>query len=264
LKAKKSFGQHFLKDETIATKIVEALVCEKAFHSIIEVGPGQGVLTKYLLEKSDYNFTAIEADIDMVTILHQNYPALEGKIIHQDFLKVSLSDVTNNQETALIGNFPYNISTQIVFKVLQFKYMIPVMVGMFQKEVAERICAKPGSKTYGILSVLCQAFFHTQYLFTVKAGSFNPPPKVLSAVIRLAKKEDTEMENFDEDLFFHLVKISFGQRRKMLRNTLKNIFPEYVLEEEFFKQRPEQLGFSDFIHLCHRKEKIKNEKGTDH
>lgn len=250
MKAKKSFGQHFLKEESIASKIADSLTQLDAYHRILEVGPGMGVLTKYLLEKATHQLKVVEADADMVSYLQEHYPALQKDIIALDFLKLDMSRVFEGEAFALIGNYPYNISSQILFKALDNKTLIPEIVGMFQKEVAERVCAEPGSKIYGVLSVLIQAYYHTEYLFTVKPGSFNPPPKVYSAVIRLERKENFLSLGCDERLFRTLVKSAFNMRRKMLRNSMKPFLPKEVMaENEFFRQRPEQLSLQDFIFL---------------
>lgn len=244
MKPKKSYGQHFLRVESISEKIADSLLSN--VKEVAEIGPGQGMLTKYLLEK-DYKLIAIEADKDMVGYLANHYPRL--KVVSEDFLKVKLEEYFNN-EFAVIGNFPYNISSQIVFKIIEYKEQIPEMVGMFQKEMAERIVAPPGSKTYGVISVLTQAYYEGEYLFTVNREAFNPPPKVTSAVIRLTRKKNLDL-GCDEKLFRRIVKTSFQQRRKMLRNTLKPFTQnKELLQDEFFQQRPERLSVVDFVRIA--------------
>jgi 16S rRNA (adenine1518-N6/adenine1519-N6)-dimethyltransferase len=253
VKAKKSFGQHFLTSEHISERIADSLVLTDTYNDVLEVGPGQGMLTKYLLDKP-YHLKVVEADKDMVAHLEHHYPQLADDIIFEDFLKVRLEEVMG-QNFAVIGNFPYNISSQIVFKILACRDFVPEMVGMFQKEMAERIVAPPGSKTYGVISVLTQAFYDGKYLFTVNPGSFNPPPKVKSAVIRLTRKENYQDLGCDHKKFKQIVKLTFGQRRKMLRNTLKSMIKEKGMDIEndpIFKERPEQLSVQDFIDLTNK------------
>ena len=247
VKAKKHLGQHFLKDESIAKDIADTLNLE-GYDDVLEIGPGMGVLTKYLLDKP-VNTYVIEIDTESVTYLDENYPKLKDRIISKDFLRYDINETFEGKQFAIIGNFPYNISTQIIFKVLENKNNIPELIGMFQKEVAERICEKKGSKKYGILSVLTQAYFDTQYLFSVPASVFTPPPKVISAVIRLVRKEQIDI-NYNEKLFFKVVKLSFQQRRKTLRNSLKSFNLSDILREDaIFDLRPEQLSVRDFIYI---------------
>lgn len=247
--AKKSYGQHFLKNDSIAERIAESLQQAERTGQVLEVGPGQGMLTKHLLANSTYTTYAVEADRDMVEYLQQHYPALSEHLIYQDFLAFDPRTVFGEREFSLIGNFPYNISSQILFKMLDYRTLIPEMVGMFQKEVADRVVAVPGSRVYGITSVLLQPFYKTEYLFKVEPGSFNPPPKVMSAVIRLTRHDNIEL-GCDEGKFRTLVKTAFGQRRKMLRNTLKPFFSgERLMEDPFFEQRPEQLGWEVYVRL---------------
>ncbi|GAB4497076.1 MAG: 16S rRNA (adenine(1518)-N(6)/adenine(1519)-N(6)) -dimethyltransferase RsmA [Saprospiraceae bacterium] len=249
MNAKKSYGQHFLKHDSIAARIADSLQQAGRTGRVLEVGPGMGMLTKHLLAHADYATWAVEADRDMVDFLQKNYPALSEHLISRDFLDVDLKEIFGGNEFCLIGNFPYNISTQILFKMLDYRAQIPEMVGMFQKEVADRVVSKPGTKVYGITSVLMQAFYRTEYLFTVERGSFNPPPKVLSAVIRLTRKENFEL-GCDEILFRKIVKTAFNQRRKMLRNTLKPFFPqEKLMTDPFFEKRPETLGWEEYVRL---------------
>lgn len=253
VKAKKHLGQHFLNDESIAQKIAETLTL-KNYNAILEIGPGMGVLTKYLLEK-DVVTHVIEIDSESVEYLKANYLNLANRIIEKDFLKFDLNLIFKGQPFAIIGNFPYNISTQIVFKVLEMRNQIPEFSGMFQKEVAERICSKEGSKVYGILSVLTQAFYNAEYLFTVPPNVFNPPPKVDSGVLRLTRKENHSLP-CDPELFFKVVKAAFQQRRKTIRNSLK-IFnlSDILREDSIFDKRPEQLNVQQFLELTTRIEK---------
>jgi len=254
VQAKKSFGQHFLKDKNIARKIVESLQAVPV-SAVLEIGPGMGVLTVFLLERDLPGLHVIEIDHESVAYLHQNFPQLHGKIIEADFLKYDLSGFPG-EKIAIIGNFPYNISSQIFFRVLEFRDKIPEVVGMVQKEVAERIAAPPGSKTYGILSVLLQAYYSIEYLFTVNENVFAPPPKVKSAVIRLARN-NTESLGCDEILFKKVVKAAFNQRRKVLRNSLKEFGVE--LSEDWGTIRPEQLSVAQFVALTLEIEKqLKN------
>ena len=250
VKAKKHLGQHFLTDESIAEKIADSISLD-SYSKVLEIGPGMGVLTKYLLEKPKETFV-IEIDTESVEYLGKNYPKLEGKIISKDFLKYNLNEVFNGEQFAIIGNFPYNISTQIVFKTLEMRNQIPEFAGMFQKEVAQRICEKKGSKVYGILSVLTQAFYEAEYLFTVPPDVFDPPPKVDSGVLRLRRKEDFSLP-CDEKVFFRVVKTAFQQRRKTLRNSLKTFdFSDSLKEDSIFDLRPEQLSVEQFIELTQK------------
>jgi 16S rRNA (adenine1518-N6/adenine1519-N6)-dimethyltransferase len=241
---KKSLGQHFLKDEHVCQKIVTAL-SENPFAKLLEVGPGGGALTKYLLAIKGIDLKAVELDEEKVQYLLNTYPALQGKIIHKSFLDI---ERPFEGSFTIVGNFPYNISTQILFRVLEWKDSVECMVGMFQKEVAQRIAAKEGSKVYGVTSVLVQAYYDVQYLFEVKEGSFQPPPKVKSAVIRMLPKKDITKMRSDKD-FFLLVKTAFNQRRKTLRNALKGLFEQKVLENEIFNKRAEQLTVANFGEL---------------
>ncbi len=246
---KKYLGQHFLKDENIAKKIVSSLNGNKNYKAVVEIGPGTGVLTKYLLSDKSFETFVVEIDRESIVFLKKKFPELEKNIIEGDFLKTDLSLLTPHP-FAIIGNFPYNISSQILFKVLEYKDQIPEVVGMFQKEVAERIAAPPGNKTYGILSVLTQAFYKIEYLFTVNETVFIPPPKVKSAVIRLTRNKVQQLD-CDEELFFKVVKAGFNQRRKTLRNALKSN-PKIQLqnfESELLSKRAEQLSVNDFVEL---------------
>jgi len=241
---KKSLGQHFLTNEAICKQIVTALQ-EDSIHQVLEVGPGAGALTKHLLKLPIQHFKAVELDREKVAYLKLNYPSIADMIIEGSILDIP---IPFQDQFTLVGNFPYNISTQIVFRVLEWKEQIPVMIGMFQKEVAERIVSKPHTKVYGILSVLVQAFYEVEYLFDVPPESFNPPPKVMSGVIRLKRKAEPVAVR-SEKAFFTLVKAAFGQRRKMLRNPMKPFFDAAVLQEEIFTKRAEQLTVEEFAAL---------------
>ena len=246
VKAKKHLGQHFLKDLNIAQKIADTLSL-KNYNKVVEIGAGMGVLTQFLLKKN-IDVHVIEIDKESVTYLEANFPALKGKIIADDFLKYNIADYIG-EPFAIIGNFPYNISTQIVFKLLELREYIPEFSGMFQKEVAERICEPEGTKTYGILSVLVQAFYETQYLFTVSENVFNPPPQVKCGVIRLLRKNNFHLD-CDENLFFIIVKTAFNQRRKTLRNSLKSLLNNDDLKQDpIFDKRPEQLPWQSFVSI---------------
>jgi 16S rRNA (adenine1518-N6/adenine1519-N6)-dimethyltransferase len=241
---KKSMGQHFLKDENICLKIISSLQ-EHPFTQLLEVGPGGGALTKYLIQLKDIDFKAVELDDEKVAYLLKTYPSLKGKIIHQSFLEI---EKPFTGPFTVIGNFPYNISTQILFRILEWKDEVECMIGMFQKEVAQRAAAKEGNKVYGVLSVLVQAFFEVEYLFDVNEQCFTPPPKVKSGVIRLLpKKQPVIMKN--EKALFLLVKTAFNQRRKTLRNAVKGLFEPGILEEELFSKRAEQLTVQQFADL---------------
>ena len=243
--AKKHLGQHFLTDEGIAKKIGESLVHSDQYNNILEVGPGMGVMTKYICKKYPaHDFRLIELDKDSVAYLGVQFPLL--KMYNDDFLKLDFNKIFK-QEFAVIGNYPYNISSQIIFKVIDNRELIPEMSGMFQKEVAERICGQPGTKSYGVISVLTQAFFDCEYLFTVSEHVFNPTPKVKSGVIRLVRKKNPISCNHQE--FKHIVKTAFNQRRKMLRKSLKSLFEKEKLTQEIFTKRPEQLSVDDFVSL---------------
>lgn len=248
MRAKKSYGQHFLTNEYIAEKIADSLIMKTGCKTIVEVGPGKGMLTKYLMQK-EAALWVVEADRDMVDYLETHFPNLAAQIIFKDFLKVKIAEKFGDTSFALIGNYPYNISSQIVFKMLEHREQIPEMVGMFQREMAERIIASSGSKTYGVISVLTQAYYEGKYLFTVKSGNFNPPPKVQSAVIRLTRKKNQEL-GCSHKMFRRVVKQAFSQRRKMLRNTMKMFVKDTsLMKDAFFQQRPERLEIEDFVWL---------------
>lgn len=248
MRPKKSYGQHFLKEPRVAQRIAESLsLAGTAYNTVVEVGPGKGMLTQYLLE-GDFQLYMVEADRDMVDHLLNWKPELKDQLIPNDFMKWQPGDLTD-EPFALIGNFPYNISSQIVIKVLENKAQIPEMVGMFQREVGERICALHGSKTFGVLSVLTQAYYDAKLLFRLGKGHFNPPPKVDSAVIRLTRK--AEEPDCSEIWLRRVVKSSFQQRRKMMRNTLKGFVKDQDwLKDPIFSRRPEQLSVSEFINLA--------------
>jgi len=255
VKAKKFLGQHFLEDESIAQKIADALTLN-GYDQVLEIGPGMGVLTKYLLEKPITTYV-IEIDTESVDYLKNNYLHLAPRILEKDFLKYDLKETFGDQSFAISGNFPYNISTQIVFKTLEMREQIPEFSGMFQKEVAKRICSKEGSKVYGILSVLTQVFYDAEYLFTVPPNVFNPPPKVDSGVLRLIRKDNYSLP-CDEVLFFKVVKQAFQQRRKTIRNSLKTFnLSDNLKANSIFDQRPEQLSVDQFITLT---QLIENDK----
>lgn len=250
VKAKKHLGQHFLKDESVAKNIADTLNLV-GYENVLEIGPGMGVLTKYLLEKPVTTYV-VEIDTESVDYLNENYPKLKDKIIAKDFLKYNINEIFEGKQFAIIGNFPYNISTQIVFRTLEYRSQIPEFSGMFQKEVAGRICSKKGSKVYGILSVLAQAFYDAEYLFTVDENVFNPPPKVKSGVLRLRRKENYELP-CSEKLLFTVVKTAFQQRRKTMRNSLKTLnLPDNLREDTIFDLRPEQLSVEQFIELTQK------------
>jgi 16S rRNA (adenine1518-N6/adenine1519-N6)-dimethyltransferase len=247
IRPKKHLGQHFLKDDNIARKIVASL--QSSVLPILEVGPGMGVLTKHLLELEERTCYFIDTDLESIDYLNQNYPGNKDKFIHGDFLKLNPSKLFPDQ-FSIIGNFPYNISSQILFRVLENRQQVQEVVGMIQKEVAERLAAGPGSKTYGILSVLLQAYYRIEYLFTVNETVFYPPPKVKSAVIRLTRN-DRERLDCDETLFFKVVKTAFNQRRKTLRNSLKTFYIDYERGNllHLAGKRAEELSVEDFVQL---------------
>ncbi|WP_439182054.1 16S rRNA (adenine(1518)-N(6)/adenine(1519)-N(6))-dimethyltransferase RsmA [Carboxylicivirga taeanensis] len=247
VRAKKHLGQHFLTDLDIAQRIVESL--SLTHNKVMEIGPGTGVLTQYLVQRPNIDLNLIELDKESVDYLTAHYPELNGRIFFRDFLKMDLTEVFT-EPFSLIGNFPYNISGPIFFKVFEHRNQIPEVVGMLQKEVAERLAAGPGTKVYGVLSVLLQAFYKVDYLFTVGSHVFNPPPKVQSGVIRLTRN-DVEALPCDETLFVQVVKAIFNQRRKAIRNSLKAIpfNREAIADHEFLTRRPEQMSVNDFIEL---------------
>ena len=259
VKPKKFLGQHFLKDLKVAQAIADTVdACPTL--PILEVGPGMGVLTQFLLPKGR-ELKVVEVDFESVAYLREAYPALEEGIIVDDFLKMHLDRLFGGHPFVLTGNYPYNISSQIFFKMLDNKELIPCCTGMIQKEVAERIAAAPGSKTYGILSVLIQAWYDVEYLFTVSEHVFNPPPKVKSAVIRMMRNDTREL-GCNEQLFKQVVKTTFNQRRKTLRNSIKPLLGKDcpLTEDALFNRRPEQLSVQEFVDLTNRVEKVLNMK----
>ena len=252
VRAKKHLGQHFLKDLSIARSITDALSGE-GYSNIVEVGPGMGVLTQYLLTK-DFITHVIELDRESVSYLQAEYPQLSQRIYSTDFLKLNLETITD-QSFALIGNFPYNISSQILFKALDYKDKIPEIVGMFQKEVGERVASGPGNKKYGIISVLLQAYYNIEYLFTVDEHVFDPPPKVKSGVIRLRRNDEKKLE-CNEKFFKQVVKQAFSQRRKTLRNALKPLIGKSGFNDAILELRAERLSVKDFVYLTNQLERI--------
>lgn len=244
VRAKKNLGQHFLNDKNIAKRIVDSLQAD-GISKVLEIGPGMGVLTQFLMQNTNYETSVVEIDRESVEYLEKHYPELKERIISADFLRLRLDNYFQ-EPFAIIGNFPYNISSQIFFKVLDYRNQIPEVVGMLQKEVAERLAAGPGSKTYGILSVLLQAYYQIEYLFTVHENVFTPPPKVKSGVIRLTRNERTHLD-CDEKLFTSIIKMAFNQRRKTMRNSLKSMIKSDELKANpIFDKRPEQLSVAEF------------------
>ena len=262
VKPKKFLGQHFLKDLQVAQDIANTVdACPEL--PILEVGPGMGVLTQFLMTK-ERPLKVVELDFESVAYLRENFPALGNNIIEQDFLKMDLAQLFEGKPFVLTGNYPYNISSQIFFKMLDYKDLIPCCTGMIQKEVAERMAAGPGSKTYGILSVLIQAWYRVEYLFTVHEHVFNPPPKVKSAVIRMKRNETQEL-GCNEKLFKQIVKTTFNQRRKTLRNSISPILDKTnpLMADPIFNKRPEQLSVQEFINLTNRVEQALNTEPTE-
>lgn len=251
VRAKKHLGQHFLTDKNIAAKIVGSLQLAGGYTQVLEVGPGMGILSDFLLQRTDLQTYLIDIDTESYEFLQKKYPQLGERLINDDFLEMDFGRVFPGK-FGIIGNFPYNISSQILFKVLDSRQQVAEVVGMFQKEVAERCSAKPGSKEYGILSVFLQAYYKVEYLFTVKAGVFNPPPKVLSAVIRLTRNATAELD-CDEKLFWQVVKAGFNQRRKTLRNAVSSLInKEKMTGEPMLDLRAERLSVADFVSLTNK------------
>lgn len=262
MKAKKSYGQHFLTDHSVSQGMAEALDVDMP--NLLEVGPGRGMLTQYLIPLNKEKFRLVEADRDMVSVLQSTWPEINAGLIEMDFLKYNLENAFDGEEFSLIGNFPYNISSQIIFTMIDNRHLIPEMIGMFQKEVGARIIAGPGSKTYGVISVLTQAYYEGHFIFHVPPESFNPPPRVDSIVIKLTRKPVDSYGSYDSSLFKHIVKTAFGQRRKMLRNTIKGIVKDKTfLDDPLFKRRPEQLGVDEFIALTNKIETYKAQHKED-
>mgnify|MGYP000019218065 FL=1 len=244
---KKHLGQHFLTDQSIARRIADSLTADRC-STVLEVGCGTGVLTRFLLEREDITLYGAEVDAESIAYLHEHFPEFVPRLMEGDFLRMNLAELFP-QGVNIIGNFPYNISSQIFFQVLEYRDLIPEVVGMVQREVAVRIAEPPGSKEYGILSVFLQAFYDIEYLFTVSEGVFNPPPKVKSAVIRL-RRNGVQRLDCDERLFMKVVKATFNQRRKTIRNSLRAAFGDLGgAEHEFFSLRPEVLGVAQFVEL---------------
>ncbi|OAV44421.1 16S rRNA (adenine(1518)-N(6)/adenine(1519)-N(6))-dimethyltransferase RsmA [Lewinella sp. 4G2] len=251
MRAKKSYGQHFLTNEHYARQIAQSLILTDQYDHVLEVGPGQGMLTKHLLDRSDdFELTVSEADKDMIAYLAEHYPQLEQRVEPGDFLKLDVNKIFDGRPFGLIGNYPYNISSQILFKMLDNYELIPEMSGMFQKEVADRVVAGNGSKTYGVVGVLVQARYEGKVILNVGPGNFNPPPRVDSAVIRLVRRDEPLVPDELWGRFKHIVKCAFGTRRKMLRNSLKASFDAETLKEEFFQRRPEQVSLEEFAALA--------------
>lgn len=248
VRAKKHLGQHFLTDKNICRKIADQFREHAGCQTVLEIGPGMGALTEFLLERQELDVHVMEIDRDSVVYLQENYPALNGKIYSRDFLKTDLREIFGTNSFAVVGNFPYNISSQILFKCIEYRNQVPEIMGMFQKEVAVRVAEKPGTKAYGILSVLLQTYYDIEYCFTVDEHVFNPPPKVKSGVIRCTRNERTHLP-CNEELFIKVVKATFNQRRKTIRNGLKVLTNVADLYHPFFELRAERLSVDDFIEL---------------
>jgi 16S rRNA (adenine1518-N6/adenine1519-N6)-dimethyltransferase len=247
VKAKKHLGQHFLTDKNICQKIANQYQKSRGCKKVLEIGPGMGALTEFLL-KNDLDVWAMDVDTESIDYLMKNFPALEGKLLEADFLKADLNALLGDEPFSVVGNFPYNISSQILFKCIDFRNQIPEIMGMFQREVAQRVAEPPGSKQYGILSVLLQTYYDIDYCFTVDEHVFNPPPKVKSGVIRCVRNDRDKLP-CDEKLFKQLVKMSFNQRRKTIRNSIKPLIKGKGLDHEFLALRPEVLSVDQFIEL---------------
>ena len=252
---KKHLGQHFLTDKNMCRKIADQLIESHDCHNVLEIGPGMGALTDFLLKREGLNVKVMEIDRDSVAYLEENKPKLKDKIYSADFLKTDITQLFDGEPFAVVGNFPYNISSQIIFKCIENRDLVPEIMGMFQKEMAERIAEKPGTKVYGIISVLTQAFYDIEYCFTVDAQMFNPPPKVQSGVIRCVRNS-TQKLACDEKLFIQIVKASFNQRRKTIRNSVKGFLKGNVVEDQIFTLRPERLSVEDFVYLTNLIEKL--------
>lgn len=248
VRAKKHLGQHFLTDKNICKKIADQFRYHQGCKRALEIGPGTGALTEYLLQQPETELTVMDVDVESIEYLKEHFPTLDGRIFKKDFLKVNIEEVMGTEPFAVVGNFPYNISSQILFRCLDYRNQIPEIMGMFQKEVAERVAEKPGSKQYGIISVILQAFYDIEYCFTVDEHVFNPPPKVKSGVIRCTRNERKELP-CDEKLFIQVVKAGFNQRRKTLRNSLKKLVNNPDFQHEYLSLRPEVLSVEQFILL---------------
>jgi 16S rRNA (adenine1518-N6/adenine1519-N6)-dimethyltransferase len=258
VKAKKALGQHFLKDMNVSRKIAQQFGSHQGCKQVLEVGPGMGAMTQFLLEDESLDIHVMEVDRESVMYLNEHFPQIHGKIIDGDFLKYDFKTIYGDTPFAVVGNFPYNISSQILFRCIEYKDQIPEIMGMFQKEVAERIAEKEGSKVYGIISVLLQTYYDIQYCFTVDEHVFNPPPKVKSGVIRLTRNSRTQLP-CNEKLYIRVVKGCFSQRRKMIRNTIKLFVGKQPFESEYLTMRPEQLSVEDFIKLTQEVEVAMNQ-----
>jgi 16S rRNA (adenine1518-N6/adenine1519-N6)-dimethyltransferase len=254
VRAKKHLGQHFLTDKNICKKIADQFRYHQDCKRALEVGPGTGALTEFLLQQPETDLSVIDVDIESIEYLKKHFPALEGKIYKKDFLRVDLEELMGKEPFAVVGNFPYNISSQILFRCLDYRNQIPEIMGMFQKEVAVRVAEKPGSKQYGIMSVLLQAFYDIEYCFTVDEHVFNPPPKVKSGVIRCTRNSRQSL-SCDEKLFINVVKTGFNQRRKTLRNSLKKLINNPDFDHPFLPLRPEVLSVEQFVELTKEIEK---------
>ncbi len=248
VRAKKHLGQHFLTDKNICRKIADQFQYHQGCKRALEIGPGTGALTEYLLNQPETDLSVMDVDSESIDYLNEHFPQLKGRIYKKDFLRVNLEEIMGKEPFAVVGNFPYNISSQILFKCLDYRNQIPEIMGMFQKEVAERVAEKPGSKQYGIISVLLQTFYDIEYCFTVDEHVFNPPPKVKSGVIRCTRNERTSLP-CDEQLFIQVVKAGFNQRRKTLRNSLKKLINNPDFDHEYLPLRPEVLSVDQFIAL---------------
>lgn len=246
VKAKKNLGQHFLKDLGAAKQIADLMSGHGGYQHVLEIGPGMGVLTQFLLQHKEYETSVVEIDRESVDYLNVHFPDLKERIHSADFLRINLNTFFDGKKFGIVGNFPYNISSQIMFKTLENRHLVPELTGMFQKEVAVRIASKPGNKDYGILSVLLQAFYDIEYCFSLGPEVFSPPPKVNSGVIRL-KRNNVEQLDCDEKRFFAIVKMGFNQRRKTLRNALRAL---QLPDNPYMDKRAEQLGVADFIELA--------------
>ena len=255
VRAKKHLGQHFLTDKNICRKIADQYGFHEACNRVLEIGPGMGALTEFLLDKPELEVSVMEIDTESIAYLKNHFPVLEGRIYEADFLRVDLKKFMGVEPFAVVGNFPYNISSQILFKCLDYRDQIPEIMGMFQKEVAERVAEKPGSKSYGIMSVLLQAFYDISYCFTVDEHVFNPPPKVKSGVIRCTRNTRKNLE-CNEDLFIRIVKMSFNQRRKTIRNSIKALIKDKGFDHPILNERPERLSVEQFVELTQMVEKL--------
>lgn len=259
VRAKKHLGQHFLKDKNICKKIADQYGRHNDCKVAIEIGPGMGALTEYLLHDQETELWVMDVDDESIDYLKDHFPQLDNRIIHGDFLKMDPTKLIGDRPFAVVGNFPYNISSQILFRCIDFRNQIPEIMGMFQKEVAERVAEKPGTKTYGILSVLLQTYYDISYCFTVDEHVFDPPPKVKSGVIRCVRNARTSLP-CDEKLYKQVIKLSFNQRRKTIRNSIKALLPANYPENEMLQLRPERLGVEEFIQLTQWLEEVNKSK----